>query len=367
MNYRQACFACTTPYQVMGAISITIEQQLEADIYIFGMFPGYAEVADRLKGKGIFANVYPVDAATFRAPGRKGALIQMAKCRKVVAIFLPNESAYNFFYASSRAHIKNLFLHELLRRNKDLQIVVYDDGLGMYSKSSHVLNTTKIRSFAEKLFGWNLYIPERMSYMVNMPELFEQPESHKQCKVLRMPNLPNNSGNKRLLMDVFGAGNDDYIKERVIIFDSLRGFDKERDRKMKELDTCFAFAGECFGKENVIMKPHPRSKGKTSADIRLYANTSVPMEVLYAGMENLDDKILITYASSAVYTPKMFLDAEPIVINLYRITDNQDGPVSEWEESYIKFKKIYRDSSRVMAPETIEEFKSCIKGLCSNE
>ena len=67
------------------------------------------------------------------------------------------------------------------------------------------------------------------------------------------------------------------------------------------------------------MKPHPRSKEKTGADIKVYTNTSVPMEVLYAGMENLDGRILITYASSAVYTPKMFFDAEPVVINLFRI------------------------------------------------
>ena len=366
MVKRQACFACTTPYQVMGALSITKSKKLDADIYIFGMFSDYENVAERLLAYNIFANVYAINAEAFRAPGRKGALLQMTKCREIVSSFLPKNVAYDFLYASSRAHIKNLLLHELLRRNKQLRIIVYDDGLGMYSKNSHVLNTTKVRGIAEKLFGWNLYTPERMSFMVNMPELFEKPDSLRLCEVQQMPRLPWTAENRQLLMDVFGANDEDIIKERVIVFDSLRGFDSERDKKMKELDAYFAFAVDSFGKENAIMKPHPRSKEKTTADMKLYSNTSVPMEVLYAGMGNLDEKVLITYASSAVYTPKMFFDAEPWVINLFRITDNVNGQVSEWEETYLKFKSIYREPDKVMAPENEEEFRICIKRVVAN-
>ena len=363
MVHREACFACTTPYQVMGAINITKSQQTDADIYIFGMFPGYEDVADRLRDRQIFSNVYAVNADGLKAPGRKGSLLQMAKCREVVSGFLPKDIVYDVLFASSRAHIKNLLLHELLRRNKDLKIVVYDDGLGMYSKDSHVLNTTKARGTAEKLLGWNLYTPERIRFMVNMPELFERPDSLTGCEVMQMPRLPWDEDNRKLFMDVFGAKDEDIIKERVVIFDSLRGFDPERDRKMNRLDACFDYAGTCFGKENTIMKPHPRSKERTSADLNLYMNTSVPMEVLYSGMDNLDDRVLITYASSAVYTPKMFFDAEPWVINLFRITDNVDGQKSEWEDAYLKFKKTYREPGKIMAPESEEEFKACIKGI----
>ncbi len=361
MFHRDACFACTTPYQVMGAISFAKEEQLDADIYIFGMFSNYREIAERLKEIPVFANVYPVNADQFRAPGQKKALMQMARCRKTVAAFLPDGIAYHAFYSSSRAHIKNLMLHELLRRNKNLRIVVYDDGLGMYAKDSHVLNTTRRRSAVEKLFGWNLYTQERMSFLVHMPELFEKPDALKACTVSQMPRLSWDIENRQLLMDVFGAEDKDLIQERVIIFDSLRGFDSERDRKMNALDTLFSLAGSYFGKDNVMMKPHPRSRETTTADVNVYTNTSVPIEVLYAGMDHLDDKVLITYASSAVYTPKMFFDAEPWVINLFRITDNHDGLVSEWEEPYQKFQRIYKNPEKVMAPRNEDEFQSCIR------
>lgn len=363
MQQREACFACSTPYQVMGAISITIYKKLDADIYIFGMFPGYAEVANRIRKENIFTNTYAVNAEIFGAPGRKGAFIQMVKCRETVSAFLSDDIIYRTLYASSRSHIKNLLLHELLRRNKDLQIVVYDDGLGMYAKDSHVLNTTKIRGIAEKLFGWDLYQPERMSFMVNMPDLFEKPDYLQQSKVIQMPRLPWNTKNRKLFMNVFGATDNDIINERVIIFDSLRGFNPLRDKTMRTLDSCFDQAAEVFGKNNVIMKPHPKSCERTSADVVLYENAGIPMEVLYAGMTQLDEKVLIAYASSAVYTPKMFFDAEPWIINCFRITDNINGRVSEWEEPYHKFKSIYRAPEKVLAPRTLEEYYSCIRRI----
>ena len=59
----------------------------------------------------------------------------------------------------------------------------------------------------------------------------------------------------------------------------------------------------------------------------------------------------------------MFFDSEPWVINLFRITDNVDGRVSEWEDSYQKFKKIYNAPSKVMAPATVEEFYEILKRI----
>lgn len=363
---RKACFACNTPYQIMGAICITKSCNLDADIFIFGFFAGYNEVAERLKGKNVFNNVYAVDAERIKAPGRMGAFLQMVKCRDIVNSFLPENVVYNQFYASSRAHIKNLLLHELLERNPQLDIIVYDDGLGMYSKDSHVLNSTRLRKRAESFFGWNLYRPERMCFLVNMPSLFEQPVGLQQCRVQEMPHLTWNEENQNMFLDVFNVSSEDIIRDRVIIFDSLRGFDSERDRKMVFLDSCFMIAAECFGYDNVVMKPHPRSAKATTADIKVYEKSGVPMEVLYAGMGDLNTKVLITYASSAVYTPKMLFDAEPWIINLFRIVDNHDGILSEWEDSYIKFRGIYSDSSKVMAPGSIDEFKECIKRLNRN-
>ena len=75
--------------------------------------------------------------------------------------------------------------------------------------------------------------------------------------------------------------------------DSLHGFDAVRNRTMDTLDTYFAYAVDFLGKENVIMKPHPKSRTSTSADINLYKSIEVPTEILSAGMDDLNNRVLI--------------------------------------------------------------------------
>ena len=42
---REACFVCSSPYQIIGAISIAKYQKLDADLIITGEFPDYDIVA----------------------------------------------------------------------------------------------------------------------------------------------------------------------------------------------------------------------------------------------------------------------------------------------------------------------------------
>ncbi len=353
-----ACFACTTPYQIMGALSITQELGLTADLLLFGMFPGFEAVGERLKETGVFRQVIVV--SKYRSPGRKGALKQMLHARAVVESFLPRQWTYDTYYYSSRANLKNVLLHELYRRNPSLRLVLYEDGLGTYQRDSHVLNTSSRRSWAEKLLGWNLYRPERTSILVNQPELFEAPEALKNCPVSKMPAFNSDPGRVEILRRLFDVRPEDRIACRAVIFDPMRSKDPERLPKLPVLDQCYQLCAEALGAENVIVKPHPRSRFQSESGLALYGGAGIPMEVLYADMADLDHRVLITYASSAVYTPKMFFDQEPWVINLFRITDNRDGAVSEWEAPYLKFRGIYRNPEKMMAPATLEELRQCL-------
>ncbi len=353
------CFACTTPYQVIGAIDIVSVRKLTADLYLFGMFEGYEGVAERLQQTGLFRRVFAVDTLKTKAPGRNGAFKQMLFSSRVVGEFLPGNAVYKEIYASSRAHVKNLLIHELIRRNPDLKINIYDDGMGTYSRDSHVLNTTGTRGRAEKLLGWELFTPARVRFLVYLPDLFEKPKGLESCPVEQMPRIDWSGGAGDLLALVFGAEERHMIRRNVIIFDPLRGMDAERGKKFPLIDRCYDLVAAHFGRENVLVKPHPRSTEKTAAQVDLYPNSGLPMEVLYAKMDDIEDRLLVTYASSAVYTPKMFFDAEPRIINLFRLVDGEGA--SEWETQQQKFRGIYRDPSRVAAPRTMEELEACLQ------
>ena len=360
MNTVTACFACTTPYQIMGAISIVCAEKLNADLIIFGMFEDYQAVADRIAGEGIFRHVFSVAPDKYRLPGKKGAAAQMFRAKSIVDSFLPSDICYQRYYSSSRAHIKNILLHELLRRNHHLEIVIYDDGMGTYAPDSHVLNTSKLRKGLEIALGWNLYTPARMSFSVYAPALFEKPGGLKDCPVRQMPKPTFGSPAGQAIRRVFNTSKARKIPEKVIIFDPLRGADRARDEKLRTIDLCYRHAADVFGEENVIIKPHPRSVQAVDVGLRVYQDTGVPMEALYADMADLDKRILITYASSAVYTPKMLFGVEPMVINLFRIVD---GEQSEWSAQHEKFHSVYDHPDRLVAPATMEAYHAILDKL----
>ena len=360
-NMKEACFACTTPYQVMGAISIVQTEHMDSDIYIFGMFPNYDTVATELKKYNIFSDVYAVDCTKIGSPGRLKGLLQMVFSGRTVRFYLPENVCYREFYSSSRALPKMIMMHVLSTRNPDMCRVIYEDGMGTYSSYSHPLNATKLMRKAESILRWNIDDRNKTSMMAYIPELVDPPEFIKEKKVEQMPRLEFDDHTVSLLENVFASGNVRRIKNRVIIFDTLRGHTKFMSETQYDLlDRCYDEIVSSAGPDHVICKPHPRSLFATKAEVEMYRGQEVPMEVLYASMSDIEERVLISFTSSAVFTPKIMFGKEPTVICLHRILNGTRGS-RIFEGIYQKFSETYRNSSKVMAPRSVEELKSCLK------
>lgn len=358
-NKEVACFACTTPYQLLGAISIAQKLDVDTDLYIFGMFPDYETIANRLSSYNIFSRIIPVDCSRYKGISKKKALMQVINSGRETARFLDPSIKYDSFYCSSRAHVKLLLQRELMRRNPALRIVIFEDGLGTYSESSSVLNTSKLRKSAEHLIGWNSFDPERISMMVRHPELLELPNYLKDVKIEKMPAFMWDETNREMLLDVFGVCRNDLINERVIIFDVTRGVYKDDlGVNVDLLDECYDMTIKKFSTSQVICKPHPRSRVSPNVDITKYNLVGVPMEVLYAGMADLENRILVGTFSTALFSPKMMFDVEPIVILLYKLVwpDNKEIPAV-----FKKLYSMYKHKERIIAPNSIEELKDYLE------
>lgn len=90
-----------------------------------------------------------------------------------------------------------------------------------------------------------------------------------------------------------------YIKEKYIFFDDVWGeLDSEEDRK--ELITSIR---KCVGKENFIVKPHPRGSRACYVDLGVTLfEEIIPWEVVCIN-NNIQDKVFITTVSSAAIMP----------------------------------------------------------------
>lgn len=359
----EACFACTTPYQIIGAISITLGKKIDADLFVFGMFPNYQVVCENIRKQNIFHKVYDIDCSDIGWPSRGKAFFQMKFASQVVSSFLPPDVSYRAYYSSSRAHPKTLLQYVLLQRNPSMERVIYEDGLGTYAGNSHPLNATKLRKLSETILGWKLDVPEKTTMMASIPELVDIPEYLQECEVVQMPRLDFDTTTSNMLKSIFSVDDSRIITSRIIIFDTLRpnpAYLNEDDFRI--IDECYRIIGQAVEYKDVIVKPHPRSKYNGDHDIALYEYQEVPMEVLYAGMQDLDQLVLITYTSSAVFTPKIMFDKEPVVISLHRILSNTKSSII-FDPIYEKFKSIYSNKEKVAAPETLNELELLVGAI----
>ena len=79
-------------------------------------------------------------------------------------------------------------------------------------------------------------------------------------------------------------------------------------------------------------------------------------------MDDIDERLFISVHSTASYSAKMLYDKEPYLILFYRLGERWVSQVNDdFEEFLEKFKNSYRDPEKVMIPETLEEFKECVK------
>ena len=275
---------------------------------------------------------------------------------KTLSFFLPKDVSYKTYYCSNLVVFPHTLLQKvLLKRNPFMNTIIYDDGMGTYNKSDILFHRKKLHKIAEKLLGWNLDDPQRTRMMSYVPELTEPPEYLKGITVEQQPRLSFDEATRKMLKDVFDVGENSKIKEKYIIFDVPRPYPAER---VKVLDNCYDTIIKLVDTSEIICKPHPRSQFNTNVDVKIYSDYQIPMEILYASMEDLEDRVLISFVSTAIFTPKILFDKEPKVISLHRILNYMP-----FEQTFEKFRGIYRNKERVIAPNSIEELADVIKAF----
>ncbi|UBH09362.1 alpha-2,8-polysialyltransferase family protein [Macrococcus armenti] len=110
--------------------------------------------------------------------------------------------------------------------------------------------------------------------------------------------------------------------------------------------------------EEIVVKKHPRSILDNDID---QLNFNKAFELLLLS-NNLNDKVLIAFTSSAMVTPKMMFNQEPIIVILYKLLDIDVGG-NEVEKIISKLKHLYKNKEKIIVPETIEELESIIENF----
>nr|MBQ6241087.1 hypothetical protein [Lachnospiraceae bacterium] len=355
---KQACFLCTTSFQIWGAVAFQLANRWKADILVFDDLNGYREIAEGLRQTGLFEEVIPVPFyGSLKGKNRRSAIAaRMLTAGSYTDKLVDSRTAYERLYTSSAAVSKTVVIRGLSKRLDRAGIVVYDDGLGSYSEKGRIRTGSARFRKLKKMLGWEEPLEHPEKIMLYEPELYHATEG---IPVERMPKIVLTSESKALLRTIFGESEEELlVEQQVMLFDTFRLPDPKEE--IVTLDRVFEQIAEICGNDNVILKEHPRSLAHSTVGVPRFSRAEVPMELIYAHQEDLSDRILVGLNSTALFTPRMLFDAEPYLILLYRMT-SQDPAVREKRDAYLgKMTGMYRDGSRVAIPETPEELEQVL-------
>ena len=357
-NNRRVCFACTTPYQIMNAISIVYNDLLNADIFIFNTFDKYKEVSSRLSNEKIFRNVYclnfysKIKICNIKIVSRLYCALRFVFASQYIKKIIPNGSVYDSVYVSSQAIPKMVLIRALEKWNPKIKIVIYEDGMGTYVQNGHALNGSQKFQFLKKILKFKFRPEGRTIFMPRLPQIAPPLEAVNDYKVIAMKPLPIDEC-RTILKNVFiGDSLQIKINEKIIVFDDLR---IANDKKIYMLDSLYDFIHEQYP-TNSICKSHPRSQFNTKSNIKFFPFTHIPVEIIYMGTDNLEDKIIVSVFSTASFTPALLFGKYPALILLYKMLLDDDD-ILQMDMLVNKMKKIYKN--KIYTPLTPNEFKEC--------
>lgn len=355
-------FFCSTPYQILVAINIKLNQHEdeEADIYILNHFDNAKKIVDNLEDKSIFSSVNYIDCINFTKSFSSNKIIRFYEKANVYLNYRNiTEKYFNFknkfydeIYLTYPDVIIQLAIKTLSEQNDKLKINLYEDGTGGYTG----FNPSIFKKLFNLIFGFDKVIDEYHSINVFQPELYSGNAKKNNIKINKIPKINAESKKiKCLINDVFNYKNNYDISEKIIFLEQPLDFVDGLNNDLKNI------ANEILSKDYII-KLHPRTNVNNFNDFNLYQDNSIPWEVITLN-SNLKDKVLISYYSTACVSPKIIFDQEPIIIFLYNIQGLNDILTYETKKFIKKFQVLYEDQSKIFIPNTIEELKRIISKI----
>ena len=385
-----ACFAWTN-LQILNTtnVKVNLYPEEKADLYIRMGGHISKELIGAVKASGVYENVYCLDPISLSYNNMKLGFIPHFKALLLKGAYI---KAYNalmentapkkeysrvlmaWFYAEN-AFIINYFA----KHTKHLAITLVDEGTGSYCYGKKELYfpgfmaaqfKTKLRRIltekplAKKLSRnidtIALYRPECCQPDIDYKKL-TIPQIHPDTNPILHGILNGAAGSLDATQFIR------YNKRRYFYFSlfSQEGV-KFDETSIDILDSVLKNSYQ----EQVIAKIHPgnthhRENFAKSYENKIYVDRSVYMyEALYMQLDDPNEKVLVSCASTATLNPKFMFGYEPYVIFTYRLYDTYRQIGIERDDWIAKaLMDTYEDKSRVMIPNSMHELQQMIRSI----
>ena len=362
MNSVDAMYLCTTPFQIMSAISLVINMNETADIYIDPQFSNAQEYASRLKELRLFRNVVVLSNIGITKRMRNSGKVMRSAIitglylwsKSFCGKFLIKDTYYNKMYISNNGFYANILKVYFGKHKIDTEVIYFDDGEGSYD-NERVFNESRNNDRLKKLLGIKKEERSLIRFLY-FPFLYKALNSDSKDIIKQLPFWDSNKRVEESIIYIFGKA--EPISEKYIILDTMP-YEWMDAVEAEEYIELIKHICDQAGIDQVCIKKHPRDKASYGEEYKEYSGRSTPFECICLST-NMENKVLITLSSTAVLTPKMLFDQEPYIILLYKLFSLKSANDERRDRLYYNIANNYNKSERVMIPETFEELSDIL-------
>jgi len=370
---KEACFFCTSPYQIFSILSISQNIAGGVDVYVMKQFGKADEYVDRLALTGLFDKVIMVDEASFSKNKTKkhnklwnymNAAFSYTNVDELAKNVLLPDIEYNNFYISSRAYIPRMVQFSLMKKNAKTKYCYFDDGLGSYFNSVY-----DIKKF-DLILRWLLFRKKKEDFEFDKylfsPDFYKKTNPENKEVIHAIKPYWNDRDSLRAINSIFGYTEENAIQQKYILFGEAAGGSKTNSFH-DELEDVFRAILEKVGRNNTILKNHPRNERPHLPGMSYYTDYNMPFECICFNCD-ISNKVLVSLRSTGVITPKMLTGQEPFVILLYEMEElsNSQGnnTISELSQRFFEaFREVYNNKEKIFIPKNTEELIDAINTI----
>lgn len=260
----------------------------------------------------------------------------------------------------------------------DAKATLIEDGVGSYDgdmfndlvflddiiiRNNFDSGKVRIKRFLKKILKGItrdklLFHPEAIYLFHNNETLFER---YKNIEIRK--NYIPKSDESTVLSKVFPIGSIGPYKQSDYVFLSTADLDDAAHNVEVQIINAIDEALD----ENLILRKHPRETRNFDINEQCIVDEICENWEMLCWNQYIDgNNVLFSICSTAQINPKIFFNAEPYIVFLYNLFPD----TSEWNNkellirSYDEAMRLYDDTSKVYAPESLEELQlniECIK------
>lgn len=337
-------------------MKLIIHKECPTDLIILNSkHTGCDWLINNIKGKEIFDKILVIENHRKHENGIKkisGVIRELhtaRKNKKIIYSFLSDQiNEYDEFFTFG-SNMEAYIAYDIISKRKRVSFNYYEEGIGTY--------VHPITNMLRPWYRWFLKLNR-----VNMPSYPNEvwvympdwlPEGvTEHAEVKQMPKI-----------DSVNTINDIWNYDRIAIDSDAILFEQPLEEQEIILSELF----HCFDSNKALIKLHPRTESSELFDDMIVMDSNNTIWELICLNNNLDDKLLVTYCSTACFTPRYLTNTEPKVIFLFNM-DILKGKISNrMKELVEKLRKSYSNPEMVIVPNTREEYLKAIQSFLKND